>query len=159
APYYVDKTGDTAPLDTRVCWDGQTEQLSPGGARPSCDANGMQDVYMLTALGVTSGLGEAGARRMLRFEVVAPAIRPAAAVTVSGPVGSISPAPVLSGGGIPATAIDGRVHNLDGSLSGSNRCSSVAALAADSNRLSGELQRALTSLRLSIVEEANATCN
>jgi hypothetical protein len=159
APYYVDRTDDTAPLDTRVCWDGQTEQLSPAGTRPNCDANGMQNVYMLTALGVTSGIGEARARRMLRFEVVAPAIRPAAAVTVSGPGSTLSPAPVFSGGGIPATAIDGRVHNLDGSLSGGNRCSSVAAVATDSNRMTRELEKALNALRLSIVEEANASCN
>ncbi len=32
APYFVDQTGDPATLDTRVCWDGKTEQLSPGGA-------------------------------------------------------------------------------------------------------------------------------
>lgn len=159
APYYVDKSGDTAPLDTRVCWDGQTEQLSPGGTRPNCDANGMQNVYMLTALGTTSGIAEAAARRMLRFEVVAPAIRPAAALTVSGPGSSLSPAPVLSDGGIPATAIDGRVHNLDGSLSSSSRCSSVAALATDSRHLTRELERALNALRLNIVATANQSCN
>src|SRR6478735_1903826 len=34
APYFVDQVGDPATLDTRVCWDGKTEQLSPGG---SCD--------------------------------------------------------------------------------------------------------------------------
>jgi hypothetical protein len=159
APYYVDQNGTTAPLDTRVCWDGQTEQLSPGGSQPSCDANGMQSVYMLTALGVTPGLGEAAARRLLRFEVVAPAIRPAGAVTVSGPGSWLSPAPVLSGGGIPATTIDGRAHNMNGSLAAGNRCSSVAALATDSNRLTHELERALNALRLSIVQAANQSCN
>lgn len=159
APYYVDKTGNTAPLDTRVCWDGQTEQLSPGGPHPNCDANGMQNVYMLTALGTTSGIAEAAARRMLRFEVVAPAIRPAAALTVSGPGSLLSPAPILSAGGIPLTAIDGRVHNLDGSLSAGNRCSSVAALATDSRRLTAELERALNTLRLNIVNAANQSCN
>ena len=171
-PYYVDGNGASAPLDTPVCWDGQTEQLSPGGASPSCDANGMQNVYMLTALGVTPGVAEAGARRLLRFEVVAPSIRPAAAVTISGPGSSLSPAPVLSGGGIPTTAIDGRVHNVDGSLASQTpttpassspsvapRCSAVAALATDSNRLTWELEHALNALRLSIVEQANASCN
>ena len=171
-PYYVDGNGASAPLDTPVCWDGQTEQLSPGSPSPSCDANGMQNVYMLTALGVTPGVAEAGARRLLRFEVVAPSIRPAAAVTISGPGSSLSPAPVLSGGGIPTTAIDGRVHNVDGSLvsqapttsassspSVARRCSAVAALATDSNRLTWELEHALNALRLSIVEQANASCN
>jgi hypothetical protein len=172
APYCVDGTCETAPLDTRVCWDGQTEQLSPGGANPSCDANGMQNVYMLTALGATPGVAEAGARRLLRFEVVAPSIRPAAAVTISGPGASLSPAPTLSAGGIPTTAIDGRVHNLDGSLVSeapssplsssplvAPRCSAVAALATDSNRLTRELENALNALRLSIVEQANTSCN
>src|SRR5207302_7949270 len=47
APYYVDQKGDPTTLDTRVCWDGKTEQLSPGGAGQPCDANGMLPVYML----------------------------------------------------------------------------------------------------------------
>ena len=34
APYFVDQQGDPATLDTRICWDGKTEQLSPGGAYP-----------------------------------------------------------------------------------------------------------------------------
>src|SRR4029077_126428 len=82
-PYFVDQTGTSAPLDTVVCWDGQTEQLSPGGTNPSCDANGMQSVYMLTSLAVTSRAGSpSGSRKLLRFEVVAPSIRPPGAVTM-----------------------------------------------------------------------------
>ena len=63
-PYYVDQKGDPATLDTRVCWDGETEQLSPGG---TCDANGMQPVYMLTSLATAQGT-----RNLLRAEVGIP---------------------------------------------------------------------------------------
>ncbi|HEY7404588.1 MAG TPA: hypothetical protein VIB39_13775, partial [Candidatus Angelobacter sp.] len=41
-PYFVDQTGTSVPLDTRVCWDGQAEQLLPTTGNQSCDANGMQ---------------------------------------------------------------------------------------------------------------------
>ncbi|HZD92857.1 MAG TPA: hypothetical protein VE133_01300, partial [Candidatus Sulfotelmatobacter sp.] len=69
----------TSPLmDMPVCWDGQAEQISPGG---NCDANGMQTVYMLTALATSGATGPNGARKLLKFEVVAPSIRPAGAVT------------------------------------------------------------------------------
>src|SRR5579871_84658 len=93
---------DPATLDTRVCWDGVTEQLSPGGTTPSCDANGMQTVYMLTSLAATPQVGgPTGSRKLLRFEVVAPSIRPAGMITM----GAMSAAPVLSGAGIPGIAI------------------------------------------------------
>ena len=72
APYFVDQTGDPTTLDTRVCWDGKTEQLSPGGANPKCDANGMLPVYMLTSLAMAQGT-----RNLARAEVVGPSIRPA----------------------------------------------------------------------------------
>src|SRR4029077_16113385 len=105
----------SAPLDTVVCWDGQTEQLSPGGTNPSCDANGMQSVYMLTSLAVTSRAGSpSGSRKLLRFEVVSRSIPPPGAVTM----GATSTPPVLGtgGAGIPSVAIDGRPHKLDGTL-------------------------------------------
>src|ERR1700704_956761 len=57
APYCVDQKCDPATLDTRVCWDGLSEQLSPGTTNPSCDANGMQTVYMLTSLAATAQPG------------------------------------------------------------------------------------------------------
>ncbi|HXO39768.1 MAG TPA: hypothetical protein VN872_14090, partial [Candidatus Acidoferrum sp.] len=93
-PYFVDGDSQSASLDTRVCWDGLTEQLSPGGATPSCDANGMQSVYMLTSLAASAQPGGLNAsRKMVRFEVVAPSIRPPGAVTMD--VGSsISPNPI-----------------------------------------------------------------
>ena len=77
APYFVDQTGDPTTLDTRVCWDGKTEQLSPGGANPKCDANGMLPVYMLTSLAMTQGT-----RNLARAEVVGPSIRPPGAITM-----------------------------------------------------------------------------
>ncbi|MGE5324402.1 MAG: hypothetical protein ACM3SW_16160 [Actinomycetota bacterium] len=152
--YCVDQT--CANLDAPVCWDGKTEQLSPGGALPSCDANGMQNVYMLTALAVTPGLRENSARTLLRSEVVAPSIRPPGAITMDA-VGS---APTLSdGANIPSTVIDGRSHNMDGSLATNGRCSSVAALATDNATSTAQLQQQLNLVRQSIVTTANTSCN
>ncbi len=164
APYFVDQTGTTAPLDTRVCWDGQTEQLSPGGTSAACDANGMQTVYMLTSLAVVPSInGLNGSRKLLRFEVVAPSIRPPGAVTIetsgtpmasSGTLKSM----LTTGNGIPLTAIDGRPHTLDGTLATTNQCSSVASLATNSNQASTQLQQALDAVRQNIVQTANASC-
>jgi hypothetical protein len=156
-PYFVDQTGTSAPLDTRVCWDGMTEQLSPGGTSPSCDANGMQTVYMLTSLAATSQVsGLSGSRKLLRFEVVAPSIRPAGIVTL----GATTAAPVLSSSaGIPAIALDGRPHNLDGTLATSGSCSAIAPLATDSTAGSTQLEQALNLVRKGIVTQANTSCN
>jgi len=164
APYFVDQTGKTAPLDTRVCWDGQTEQLSPGGTSAACDANGMQTVYMLTSLAVVPSInGLNGSRKLLRFEVVAPSIRPPGAVTIETSGTPMASAGTLTstlttGDGIPLTAIDGRPHTLDGTLSTSNQCSSVASLATNSNQASTQLQQALDAVRQGIVQTANASC-
>ena len=57
-PYFVDGTDLAPTLDTRICWDGFNEQLSPGGNNPACDANGMQTVFMLTSLAVTPGVAQ-----------------------------------------------------------------------------------------------------
>ena len=147
-PYFVDQVGAGATLDTRVCWDGRAEQLSPGG---SCDANGMQTVYMLTSLAAPSQ-SASSARKLLQIEVVAPSIRPAGAVTAASINLSTSGA-----AGVPPVAVDGRVHKLDGSLSSGNSCSPVAALATDSG--SSQLEQSLNQLRKSIVDTANASCN
>ena len=156
-PYFVDQTGTSAPLDTRVCWDGMTEQLSPGGTSPSCDVNGMQTVYMLTSLAATSQVGGLnGSRKLLRFEVVAPSIRPAGIVTL----GATTAAPVLSSSaGIPAIALDGRPHNLDGTLATAGSCSAIAPLATDSAPGTTQLEQALNLVRKGIVTKANASCN
>jgi len=164
APYFVDQTGTTAPLDTRVCWDGQTEQLSPGGTSPACDANGMQTVYILTSLAVTPSInGLNGSRKLLRFEVAAPSIRPPGAITIetmgatkASPVATLTSA--LTSGGIPLTAVDGRPHTLDGELSTTNQCSSVASVATNSTQASAQLQQALDAVRQGIVQTANASC-
>lgn len=156
-PYFVDQTGTSVPLDTRVCWDGQTEQLSPGGAQPSCDANGMQTVYMLTSLAATAQSGGVnGARKLLRFEVVAPSIRPPGAVTM----GATSGLPVLgsAGDGIPSIGIDGRPHKLDGTLATGGSCSAIAPLATDSDSGSVQLEQALNLVRKNIVDKANSSC-
>jgi hypothetical protein len=162
APYYVDGNGTSAALDTRVCWDGKTEQLTPGTTSPACDANGMQQVYMLTSLAASAQAGGPnGSRSLVRFEVVAPSIRPPGAVTVEvGSSTNTNPIPatfnkVL----IPATSIDGRVHGLDLSLSAAPTCSSVAALAANSPQGTASLQNGLNDLRRSIVQAANSSCN
>jgi hypothetical protein len=161
-PYFVDQNLSGMPLDTRICWDGQTEQLSPGGASPSCDANGMQTVYMVTALAATSqARGLNGARKLLRTEIVGPSIRPPGAITL----GASNTAPVLTtGAGLPAVMVDGRVHRLDGTLATGNSCSAVAPLGVDSSVASdgstgaSQLQTALYQLRLNIVQTANASC-
>lgn len=151
--YCVDQT--CTNLDAPVCWDGKTEQLSPGGALPSCDTNGMQNVYMLTALAVTPGLRENSARTLLRSEVVAPSIRPPGAITMDA-VGST---PTLSDGtNIPSTVVDGRSHNMDGTLATNGRCSSVAALATDNPTSTAQLQQQLNLVRQSIVNTANNSC-
>lgn len=156
APYYVDQTGSSAPLDTPVCWDGRTEQLSPGGANPACDANGMQSVYMLTSLAASPGLN--ASRRLLRFEVVAPSIRPPGAITLDA--GGLSPNLGNSSASIPTTAVDGRPHRLDGTLtSGTGGCSAVAAMGTDNAQVSTQLAQALNALRQSIVQAANNSCN
>jgi hypothetical protein len=153
--YCVDQSCLTAPLDTRVCWDGQAEQLSPGGANPSCDANGMQTVYMLTSLAASAQSGGPnGSRKLLRFEVVAPSIRPPGALTM----GAASAMPVLGSTGIPAIALDGRPHTLDGALATSASCSAIAPLATDSVTGSAQLEQALDLVRKNIVDKANSSC-
>lgn len=162
APYYVDGNGTSAALDTRVCWDGKTEQLTPSTTSPACDANGMQQVYMLTSLAASAQAGGPnGSRRLLRFEVVAPSIRPPGAVTMEvGSSTSTNPIPAtFSNAVIPATSIDGRVHGLDLSLSAAPTCSSVAALAANSPQGTASLQNGLNNLRRDIVNAANSSCN
>jgi hypothetical protein len=180
APYCVDGSFNNATqscaaasLDTRVCWDGQTEQLSPGGASPACDVNGMQTVYMLTSLAATPQTGGPnGSRKLLRLEVVAPSIRPSGVVTL----GASSTAPTLSNNsnlGIPSIAIDGRPHDLSGNLippSGSsttsssspataaNSCSAIAPLATDSAAGTAQLEQALNLVRNNIVTQANKAC-
>lgn len=160
APYFVDGNGTSAPLDTPVCWDGKTEQLLPGGATPRCDANGMQNVYMLTSLAATAGLGANAARRLLRFEVAPPSIRPPGAITMDA--ANVNPS-FGSGGSGPTTAIDGHVHDLQGGIvpnpGTGNTCSNVAALATDAPQSATQLQPALDNLRLSIVQTANNTCS
>jgi hypothetical protein len=162
APYYVDGNGTSAALDTRVCWDGKTEQLTPSTTSPACDANGMQQVYMLTSLAASAQTGGPnGSRSLLRFEVVAPSIRPPGAVTMEvGSSTSTNPIPATFNNVlIPATSIDGRVHGLDLSLSAAPTCSSVAALAANSPQGTASLQNGLNKLRFSIVDAANRSCN
>lgn len=165
APYFVDGDGSTAPLDTPVCWDGQTEQLLPAGGTQRCDANGMQNVFMLTALAATSGLNVNAARRLLRFEVAPPSIRPPGAITMDA--GAIAP---TLGSGIPSTVVDGRAHDAQGGLlarnsanpsapATNNKCSDVAALATDAPQSSTQIEQALNNLRLSIVQAANNTCS
>lgn len=169
-PYFVDQTGTSVPLDTRVCWDGQAEQLSPGGTTPACDVNGMQTVYMMTSLAATQQTGGPnGSRKLLRLEVVAPSIRPAGVVTL----GASSTAPTLSSGsGIPSIAIDGRPHDLNGNLvpppgssptapatSTANSCSAIAPLATDSAAGTAQLEQSLNLVRNGIVTQANLACN
>ena len=155
APYFVDGGTSGAPLDTRVCWDGKTEQLSPRPDNPSCDANGMQTVYMVTALSATpQANGLNAARKLVTMEVVAPAIRPAGMVTASSMT-----LPTTSGSslGVPQVAVDGRVHNLDGTLADANSCSSISSMATDSG--SSQLEQTLNQIRKNIVDTANNSCN
>lgn len=158
--YCINQACSSAPLDTPVCWDGQTEQVSPGGTVPACDANGMQNVYMLTSLAITPGLRDNSAHRLLRSEVVAPSIRPPGAITADA--ASISASLTDSSStapGIPGTAVDGRPHKLDGTLAGNHACSAVAALATDSPSASSQVTQSLDSVRKGIVDTANASCN
>lgn len=160
APYFVDQIGDPATLDTRVCWDGKTEQLSPGGATPACDANGMQTVYMLTSLALAQGT-----RNLSRAEVVGASIRPPGAITMD--VGSSTSAnPIPAGFAlpptsnlalIPTTSIDGRPHDINGAAS--SACSPVAALASNTSQGTSSLQNGLNNLRFAIVQAANSSCN
>ena len=162
APYYVDGNGASAALDTRVCWDGETEQLSPGAANSPCDANGMQQVYMLTSLAVSPQPGGLnGSRKLLRAEVVAPSIRPPGAVTmeVGASTNSNPVAATFNNVVLPSTSIDGNVHNADGTPSANPACSTVAALAANTSQGTASLQTALNSLRRTIVDAANTSCD
>jgi Tfp pilus assembly protein PilX len=157
APYFVDGDGSTAPLDTPVCWDGQYEQLLPGGTTARCDANGMQNVYMLTSLAATSGLGQNAARRLLRFEVAPPSIRPPGAITMDAT--NVNPS---FGSGLPTSAVDGHVHDIQGgppNTATGSKCSNVAALATDAPQSSTQFQPAFDTLRFSIVQKANNTCS
>jgi hypothetical protein len=154
-PYFVNGANGPFTLDVPICFDGVTEQISPGGANPSCDANGMQNVYMVTSLAVTSGVSRNSSRRMLRSEVVPPSIRPAGAVTMD----AANAAPSL-GSGIPTTIVDGRNHNLDGTWPPVvTRCSNISALALDNDNARTALQAGLLSVRQSIVNQANTSCN
>jgi len=170
APYFVDQVGDPATLDTRVCWDGKTEQLSPGGP---CDANGMLPVYMLTSLALTQGT-----RNLSRAEVVGSSIRPPGVITLEiGSSTSVTPISATFAlptptpatlAPIPATSIDGRVHNADGSLAptlnadgspATLSCSRVAPLASNSSQGTTSLQSGLNNLRQAIVLAANTVCD
>lgn len=152
--YWVDST---ASLDAPVCWDDITEQVAPGGALPGCDGNGMQNVYLLTALAVTPGVTNNSARRLLRSEVVPPSIRPAGAITMD----AVNSAPQFGDGTtLPNTYVDGRPHTLDGSvITAGGRCSKVAALATDNGTVTTQLTQALNNVRLGIVQTANSVCN
>ncbi len=159
-PYFVDQTGTTVPLDTRVCWDGKQEWLTPGTTTPECDANGMQQVYMLTSLAVTTGIK--GARRMSRYEVARNGIRPLGVLSMDSP----NSAPSFNNGSngtgvsIPPTGIDGRVHDINGNLIASNSsCRSVASMASDAAQSTTQLEQALTDLRRNIAKRANDFCN
>jgi hypothetical protein len=160
--FCVDQQPDcsTAPLDTRVCWDGQTEQLSPGG---SCDANGMQTVYLLTAFAVNNAgaVGPNAAHKLLQVEVVAPSIRPAGVLTAASMNVTTSGTSV-----IPSVVIDGRAHDIGGvpvpkpspgAPPPSNACSDIAALATDTG--GAQLASALDTMRRNLVNTANASCS
>lgn len=154
--YCVDQPCATAALDTRICWDGQAEQISPAGALPACDANGMQTVYTLTALGSTGTLSDNSARKIVRTEVVAPSIRPPGAITMDAAGAN----PVLSdGSSIPGTLVDGRPHDVFGVIAPLSSCSPVAALATDTSTSTSQLSTALNAVRLGIVQKANTSCN
>jgi hypothetical protein len=172
APYFVDQIGAAATLDSRICWDGEAEQLTPGTTNPSCDANGMQTVYMLSSLAATAQTGGPnGSHKLLRLEVVAPSIRPPGVITMGAqntadPV-TMSSTPLLGGSSIPATAIDGRVHKLDGTLAlGADGtpattagCSPIAPLGADGATGTAQIEAALNVVRKNIVTSANNSCH
>jgi len=162
--YCVDsKPGAVCPAataDARVCWDGQTEQLSPGGAAPACDANGMLSVYMLTSLAMSGNT-----RRLLRSEVVAPSIRPPGAITLEGANSSAVLSSGIPLGGIPSISVDGRVHDINGNVvpppadPTKAKCSNIASVATDTAQSTAELEAALNTLRLNIVTMASNSCN
>jgi hypothetical protein len=160
APYFVDQKGDPTTLDTRVCWDGKTEQLLPGGGTPACDANGMQPVYMLTSLAMAQGT-----RNLLRAEVVGASIRPPGAITMEvGSSTSSNPIPAIFNVAsssnatlIPLTSVDGRPHDLNGAPS--TACSPVAALASNTPQGTASLEAGLNNLRSALVQAANSSCN
>lgn len=165
APYYVDQIGAAATLDSRICWDGQVEQLTPGTTNPSCDANGMQTVYMLSSLAATAQSGGPnGSHKLLRLEVVAPSIRPPGVITMGTQTTTSSVTldtmPVLGGSSIPAIAIDGRARKLDGTtfVAPGAGCSSVAPLGADSVAGTTQIETALNGVRKNIVTTANNSC-
>ena len=127
---------------------------------------------MLTSLAVTPGVAQNASRKLLRSELVAPSIRPPGAITIDAASASI----LFSVGAtpaIPTTAIDGRVHKIDGTLAPTNvkltdiyqlpavptRCSAVAAVATDSTQTSAQLAQRSHDLRKGIVLTANANCN
>jgi hypothetical protein len=160
APYFVDQKGDPTTLDTRVCWDGKTEQLLSGGGTPACDANGMQPVYMLTSLAMAQGT-----RNLLRAEVVGASIRPPGAVTMevsastnANPIPATFNDPAATNTAlIPSTSIDGRPHDLNGGSS--TACSPVSPLASNTSQGTASLQTGLNNLRLALVQAANSSCN
>ncbi|HEX2328580.1 MAG TPA: hypothetical protein VHN74_07645 [Candidatus Angelobacter sp.] len=155
-PYFVNGANGPSTLDLPICWDGVREQVSPGGLNASCDANGMQTVFMVTSLATTPGVSRNSSRRILRSEVVAPSIRPAGAVTVDAATANL---PTFGNGTIPKTIVDGRNHNPDGTLPTTSRCSNVAALALDSDNARTQFQQGLLKVRTDIVTSANAACN
>jgi hypothetical protein len=135
----------------------------------------MQTVYMLTALAATAQPGGInGGRKLLRYEVVSPSIRPPGVITMEVS-GSSSATPVTATfdpanplAPIPITSIDGRVHNADGSLANTLNpdgsvatlsCSHVAALASNTAQGTVSLQTGLNKLRLAIVQAANNLCD
>lgn len=160
--FCVDQQADctTAPLDTRVCWDGKTEQLSPGtGANASCDVNGMQTVYMLTALAVNNNgpVAPNAGRKLLQAEVVAPSIRPAGVLTAAAMNVSTSGTAVM-----PSVVIDGRAHDVGGVLvtppavPSSSTCHNIAPVGTDAG--GAQLASALDTMRRNIVNTANNSC-
>lgn len=155
-PFFVDATNLAATMDLPICWDGKKELLSPAAPAPPCDANGLQNVYMLTSLAVTPGLRDNAARRLLRSEVVAPSIRPAGAITMDATSAS---ATLSDGNTVPLAIVDGRPHGLDGQLTtGARACSAIAALATDSSTSSSQLLSALNPDKRAIVQLANNSC-
>jgi hypothetical protein len=164
--FCVDQDCSTAALDTRICWDGKTEQLSPGGATVPCDASGMQTVYMLTALAVTGGAsGPNGGRKLLQVESVAPSIRPAGVLTAA----SMNVTTSSSTAVMPSLVIDGRAHHLDRTLVDrslwtpwtntpppSNVCSDISALGTDTG--AAQMASVLDQMRKNIVNTANNSC-
>ena len=155
-PFFVDPTNLAATIDLPICWDGNKEMLSPAAPAAPCDANGLQNIYMLTSLAVTPGLKDNAARRLLRSEVVAPSIRPAGAITMDA---SNASATLSDGNTVPQAVVDGRPHGLDGNVAtGARACSAIAAVATDSSASSAQLLNALNPDKRAIVQYANNSC-